>query len=192
MIIKSSNELIKMMKALRFMAVLFFSASFLVAAENAPREKLLMDFGWQFYLGDAPDAGAQFDCPEFARLDKNRPDDDAQEAKNAPLRVDAAAVNLGKDVSFVQPNFDSANWRTLDLPHDWAVELPFDRHGDKDHGFKQIGTNFPTNSIGWYRRTFELPASDKGRANGVRHRRGADELLCRAPVAGRCVCVDGF
>ena len=153
------------MKSLRILiAILVIGATTVFAADDAPRERLLMDFGWQFHLGDAPDAGAQFNYPEFARLDKTRPDDDRQEATNAPLRVDAAATNLGKDVSFVQPGFDVSSWRTLDLPHDWAVELPFDKNGDKAHGYKPIGPNFPTNSIGWYRRTFELPAGDKGRA----------------------------
>jgi beta-galactosidase len=153
------------MKYLRILiAMLVISATSVFAADDAPRERLLMDFGWQFHLGDAPDAGTQFDYPEFTRLDKTRPDDDQQEATNAPLRVDAAATNLGKDVSFVQPGFDVTNWRTLDLPHDWAVELPFDKKGDKAHGYKPLGLNFPANSIGWYRRTFELPATDKGRA----------------------------
>ena len=27
-----------------------------------------------------------------------------------------------------QPGFDDAAWRTLDLPHDWAIEGPFDRN----------------------------------------------------------------
>jgi len=135
-----------------------------VAATDAPRERLLMDFGWQFHLGDAPDAGRLFDYPEFSRLDKTRPDDDRQEASNAVLRVEAAAVNLGKKVSFVQPGFDASGWRSLNLPHDWAVELPFDRHGERDQGYKPIGPNFAANSIGWYRRTFELPAGDQGRA----------------------------
>jgi hypothetical protein len=71
------------------------------AANDAPRERLLMDFGWRFYMGDAPDAGNLFDYPEFKRLDKTRPDDDAREAANAPLRVDAAKANLGHDASFV-------------------------------------------------------------------------------------------
>ena len=31
------------------------------------------------------------------------------------------------------------------------------------HGFHAIGTNFPQNSVGWYRRVFEIPAVDKGR-----------------------------
>jgi beta-galactosidase len=153
------------MKIFRRMAALtLISACSVFLANAAPRERVLLDFGWQFHLGDSPDAGSQFDYPEFTRLDKTRPDDDKQEATNAPLRADAAAVNLGRAVSFVQPGFDDSGWRTLDLPHDWAVELPFDRHADKDHGFKPIGKNFPTNSIGWYRRTFELPAGDRGRA----------------------------
>jgi beta-galactosidase len=31
------------------------------------------------------------------------------------------------------------------------------------HGFKAIGCNFPQNSVGWYRKTFAIPASDLGR-----------------------------
>jgi beta-galactosidase len=26
----------------------------------------------------------------------------------------------------MSPQFDDRGWRVLDLPHDWAVELPFD------------------------------------------------------------------
>jgi beta-galactosidase len=74
--------------------------------------------------------------------------------------------NLAKAGSGYGPasmDFSDASWRRVDLPHDWAVELPFDRKADGAHGFKAIGAGFPQNSVGWYRRTFELPASDKGR-----------------------------
>ena len=145
-------------------ALLFTATTSLFAAQDAPRQRLLMDFGWRFYMGDAPDAGTLFDYPEFKRLDKTRPDDDAWEAANAPLQVDAAKTNLGHQVSFVQPGFDASAWRQLDLPHDWAVELPFDKRGDKNHGFKLLGVNGSGTTIGWYRRTFTLPSSDKGRA----------------------------
>ena len=57
-------------------------------------------------------------------------------------------------------NFDDATWRVLDLPHDWAIELPFDKTSDKNHGFKALGPGFPKNNIGWYRRAFDIPASD--------------------------------
>ena len=59
--------------------------------------------------------------------------------------------------------FADSYWRVVNLPHDWAIELPFDRAADGSHGFKALGPEFPTNSIGWYRRTFELPKADEGK-----------------------------
>ena len=59
--------------------------------------------------------------------------------------------------------FNDSAWRAVNLPHDWGIELPFDRTGDKDHGYRPLGRNFPSNSIGWYLRTFELPKSDSGK-----------------------------
>ncbi|MBN1611637.1 MAG: beta galactosidase jelly roll domain-containing protein, partial [Polyangiaceae bacterium] len=59
--------------------------------------------------------------------------------------------------------FSDASWRRVDLPHDWAVELPFDPRADGAHGFKALGYAFAQNSVGWYRRTFLLPKADKGR-----------------------------
>ena len=59
--------------------------------------------------------------------------------------------------------FSDASWRRVDLPHDWAVELPFDRKADGSHGFKALGDAFPQTSVGWYRRTLELPKDDAGR-----------------------------
>jgi len=59
--------------------------------------------------------------------------------------------------------FADANWRTVNVPHDWAIELPFEKTSDKNRGYKPIGFSFPTTSIGWYRRTFELPLTDSGK-----------------------------
>ena len=77
-----------------------------------------------------------------------------------------AAQNLAKAGSGYGPastSFSDASWRRVDLPHDWAIELPFDRKADTSHGFRAVGPGFPENSIGWYRRTFVLPQSDTGR-----------------------------
>ncbi|HEX7617363.1 MAG TPA: glycoside hydrolase family 2 TIM barrel-domain containing protein, partial [Verrucomicrobiae bacterium] len=51
----------------------------------------------------------------------------------------------------------------VNLPHDWAVELPFDWAADGSHGFHTLGVKYPMNSIAWYRRTFELPKEDEGK-----------------------------
>jgi beta-galactosidase len=49
------------------------------------------------------------------------------------------------------------------LPHDWAVEQPFSQSASFSHGFKAIGRNFPDASVGWYRKSFSVPASDVGK-----------------------------
>lgn len=137
---------------------------FILAAgfkNSQSRERLLMDFNWRFTLGDPADAGGQFDYPEQEKLHKTEIEDRQLEAELAAKRIDAAAVNLGGDVSYVQPDFNDKKWRKLDLPHDWVVELPFDGN-NVSHGRKGIDPAKGTN-IGWYRRTFNLAKSDKGK-----------------------------
>ena len=72
------------------------------------------------------------------------------------LRLNKAGINSGP----AGPAFDDGGWRTVTLPHDWAIELPFDPNADANHGFRPVGPYFPQNSVGWYRRTFSLPAGD--------------------------------
>src|SRR6266508_2529483 len=97
-----------------------------IAAADSPRERLSLDANWKFHLGD--------DWPKALRLDK-------------------AGANAGPAS---EKTFSDAAWRTVNLPHDWAIELPFDRNADMNHGYRAVGPGFETNSIGWYRRTFEL------------------------------------
>jgi beta-galactosidase len=112
------------------------------AAEPAPRERLLMDRGWRFAFGHAHDADRDFRHATgyFSYL---------------------AKTGFGDGPA--ARTFDDRGWRTLDLPHDWAVEVPFSKDGSPSHGFKAVGRNFPETSVGWYRRTFEVPQSDLGR-----------------------------
>ncbi|HMP83460.1 MAG TPA: beta-galactosidase GalA [Verrucomicrobiota bacterium] len=77
-----------------------------------------------------------------------------------------SALNLtkaGYSVGPAQPDFSDASWRDVDLPHDWANELPFDPKASEWQGFKAIGRGFPQNSEAWYRRAFVLPESDAGK-----------------------------
>jgi beta-galactosidase len=73
------------------------------------------------------------------------------------------AINLGVSTGPASPKFDDSTWATVNLPHDWAVALPFDRNAPADHGYKPIGSRYPENSVGWYRRTFTLQAQDEGK-----------------------------
>ena len=53
--------------------------------------------------------------------------------------------------------FDDSGWRTLDLPHDWAIEGDFDEHNPSGTG----GGALP-GGIGWYRKTFTVSKKDQG------------------------------
>ena len=56
-----------------------------------------------------------------------------------------------------EPGFNDSGWRTLDLPHDWAIEGDFDQSNPSGTG----GGALP-GGIGWYRKTFTVPAKDQG------------------------------
>jgi beta-galactosidase len=64
----------------------------------------------------------------------------------------------GDSAGAEQPGFSDANWRSLDLPHDWSIEGPFSL-SEPSGG---AGGYAPT-GIGWYRKHFRLPAAHQGR-----------------------------
>src|SRR5579863_9259269 len=110
-------------------------------AATSPRERLLLDFGWKFFPGHATDPrrdlGFGMDQGDFAK---------------------------SGDFEFATAKFDDSKWRGLNLPHDWAIELPFVRDQQlESHGFKPLGRSYPETSVGWYRRGFDIPKEDAGR-----------------------------
>jgi beta-galactosidase len=54
--------------------------------------------------------------------------------------------------------FDDTGWRTLDLPHDWSIEGPYDSAA----ATTGRGGYLPT-GVGWYRRSFTVPRAWQGR-----------------------------
>ena len=48
------------------------------------------------------------------------------------------------EFEFATAKFDDSKWRSLNLPHDWAVELPFVRDEEQQsHGYKPLGRRYP-------------------------------------------------
>ena len=103
------------------------------SVKNSPRERLLLDPGWRFCRGEPA-------LPEETGV---KPD----HFPNAGTHVASGAAH---------PDYDDSAWRSVDLPHDWAVEGSFDPQANPWHGFLPVG-------VGWYRKTFELPERDKNR-----------------------------
>src|SRR6478672_692661 len=55
-------------------------------------------------------------------------------------------------------NFNDNDWRSLNLPHDWSIELPFDKNSPTGPGGGAL-----RGGTGWYRKTFTLPAHEKNK-----------------------------
>jgi beta-galactosidase len=56
-----------------------------------------------------------------------------------------------------KPGFADGGWRLLDLPHDWAIEGPFDPEINPHQG------SLPFFGVAWYRKRFTVPESARGR-----------------------------
>ena len=110
-------------------------------AAIGPGSNLLLDFGWKFQFGHGTDP-----------------------ARDLGFGTGQGDFAKTGDFKFSKAGFDDSKWRTLNLPHDWAVELPFVHDEElKSHGYKPLGRRYPETSVGWYRREFVIPATDLGR-----------------------------
>lgn len=112
-------------------------------SQESSRKKINFDEGWTFHFGNANDPAKDFNYSIANIFSKTG-------------RAGGTAID---------PKFDDGDWRKLDLPHDWAVELPFKEFDNFDvmaHGYKPVGGLFPGTSIGWYRKRFEVNPADSG------------------------------
>jgi beta-galactosidase len=114
-----------------------------VPAASGLRERLLLDFGWRFHFGHANDATKDFGFGQ------------------------GRSGGFQKTGGFLSPSslaYDDSDWKPVDLPHDWAIELPFKNNPAlASKGSYPLGRDYPETSVGWYRRVFDLPGSDAGR-----------------------------
>lgn len=117
---------------------------FLFAITNVmAQEKISLDEDWKFHFGHAANVEKDFDYSKTALLHKSN--------------VFATTI--------VHPKFIDSTWQKINVPHDWAVELPFVKSEQVEmdsHGYKPVGGAYPETSIGWYRKHFSV---DKSKSN---------------------------
>lgn len=143
------SELIILMKRLKhlFLFLLLLGATSTLSAQSV-RERILLDDDWQFAFGNASSPEKDFGCGTeyFNYLTK------------------AASIHNEGPYS---PKFDAAKWgvtwKTVNLPHDWVVDLPYAGEASHSHGYKTVGHPYPETSVGWYRKTFTVPQEDLGK-----------------------------
>ncbi|PTX98538.1 beta-galactosidase GalA [Opitutus sp. ER46] len=127
---------------LRLLLTLTAFALALPRLAAASRERILFDADWRFALGHATDPARDF---------------------NHATGYFSYLAKTGYGDGPASPVFDDRAWRRINLPHDFAVEAPFDPRGTASHGFKGVGRQAPEGSVGWYRKTFRIGADELGR-----------------------------
>ncbi len=123
-----------------FIFILFTSFAF---AQTSPRQKIDFDAGWKFHFGHAANAEKDFNYSIATAFSKS-----------------GNAIKTAID-----PKFIDTTWTDVNLPHDWAVALPFvnvDNFDVQSHGYKPVGGLFPETSIGWYRKHFTVEKPTNG------------------------------
>jgi beta-galactosidase len=101
------------------------------SAAKTGRERPSLDRGWLFHEGDIP----------FPVISGHQ--------------MSYSNAKAGSSWGAAAPDFDDSSWKQVDLPHDWAVDQPFDQKANISQGYRARG-------MGWYRRYFQLDPADHG------------------------------
>jgi beta-galactosidase len=93
-----------------------------------------------------------------ARASGTRSTDFGQDWKFALVNPDGITDPTGSYSGAQATGFDDSGWRTLDVPHDWSIELT-----PVQTSTTSSGTGFLQGGLAWYRKHFTLPSSLAGK-----------------------------
>ena len=127
----------------KWIVVMAWMAIACMNAQNV-RETIRLDDGWKFAFGNAADPKKDFGCGTeyFNYLTK--------------------ANSIHNEGPYVA-NFNDSTWQEVKVPHDWVSILPYADVASHSHGYKTVGYKYPETSVGWYRKTINIPACDLGK-----------------------------
>ena len=127
----------------KWIVVMAWMAIACMNAQNV-RETIRLDDGWKFAFGNAADPKKDFGCGTeyFNYLTK--------------------ANSIHNEGPYAA-NFNDSTWQEVKVPHDWVTILPYADAASHSHGYKTVGYKYPETSVGWYRKTINIPANDLGK-----------------------------
>ena len=127
----------------KWIVVMAWMAIACMNAQNV-RETIRLDDGWKFAFGNAADPKKDFGCGTeyFNYLTK--------------------ANSIHNEGPYAA-NFNDSTWQEVKVPHDWVTILPYADAASHSHGYKTVGYKYPETSVGWYRKTINIPACDLGK-----------------------------
>ena len=133
--------------------VLIVGRDAVCANTSMVRERLNINRDWRYQIDDPDGVGAAL---HYSRL-KPYLLPCANDFIIFGKRYQRPEGNPGENIAYVKSDFDDSEWRHLNLPHDWAIEGPFNIDYNGSTG------KLPYWGIRWYRKTLELSQDDAGK-----------------------------
>ena len=137
----------------KFLHLIFVICLFVLPAAVSGGERISFNENWRFQKADPPGAEGVLSYEKIK--DWVRSTGNEFVITSSAVKSSRPAGNLGENVAYTQKNFDDSGWRTLNLPHDWAIEGDFVQELPGETGKR------PYAGIGWYRKHFSLAPNDK-------------------------------
>lgn len=140
------------LKTVRLWALVFFLPTIAAWADGpALRTRTNFDADWRFQKGDP--VGIHSEGLRYAEVKEEIvASSDGFLAKDS-IPAPGAPDNVGQQVPCTRVEYNDSLWQKLNLPHDWAIEGPFNQKLPGDTG------KLPWQGVGWYRKHFTVPAS---------------------------------
>ena len=133
--------------------VLIVGRDVVCANASMVRERININRDWRYQIDDPDGVGAAL---HYSRL-KPYLLPCANDFIIFGKRYQRPEGNPGENIAYVKSDFDDSEWRHLNLPHDWAIEGPFNIDYNGSTG------KLPYWGIRWYRKTLELSQDDAGK-----------------------------
>ena len=133
--------------------VLIVGRDVVCANTSTVRERININRDWRYQIDDPDGAGTALHYSQLKPYLLPCANDFIIFGK----RYQRPEGNPGENIAYVKSDFDDSEWRHLNLPHDWAIEGPFNIDYNGSTG------KLPYWGIRWYRKTLELSQDDAGK-----------------------------
>lgn len=133
--------------------VLIVGRDVVCANTSMVRERINMNRDWRYQIDDPDGTGTALHYSQLKPYLLPCANDFIIFGK----RYQRPEGNPGENIAYVKSDFDDSEWRHLNLPHDWAIEGPFNIDYNGSTG------KLPYWGIRWYRKTLELSQDDAGK-----------------------------
>lgn len=125
----------------------------LFPSESFARKYTLLNNDWLFAKGHAADPSKDFNYGKalsFSKIAFIQESTMLEEDEQSRLSIPHTRV------------FNDSTWTPIDLPHDWGMNTGYSEEQFKVKGYRKLGGRSPENSVGWYRKHFNIETPTAG------------------------------